>query len=165
MVWIAAIVVLILLVASVGFRKFFFGAVGIIIVIGLAAYFYIQNQNENEERRAKTLIKPYELKFEDFRLGTKQYSSYPEITGRVINNSSKYSLSELALKITFRDCPKAAKPGDCVTIGESTKNIHLNVPPGQARNFAETVYASEHETKAKGSLEWDYQVTTIKGRQ
>ncbi len=115
MVWIIGLVVLILLVVSAGFRKFA-GIFVLIAVIGGVIYWqYQENYQENyqekyleNEEQSKTRIKQSELLFEDVSLINTSYGS-PYMVGRITNNSSQYTLKEVQLKLTFRDCDKDNK--------------------------------------------------------
>jgi hypothetical protein len=68
-------------------------------------------------------------------------------------------LSELDLKITLSDC---SAPESCVVIGEASENIYTNVPPGQARDFYETLYFDGQVPEAQGQLIWGYEVKQTK---
>jgi hypothetical protein len=104
-----------------------------VLVIGWAIY------EEKESQLARTRISPGELELIDFRLTTSgRYSE--ELTGRIKNNSDKYTLRSLDLKIVFRDCEKNhALPESCTIVGETTEYVSVRIPPKQARDIKENV--------------------------
>ena len=155
MVWIIGLVVLILLVVSAGFRKFA-GIFVLIAVIGGVIYWqYQEKYQENEEKQSKTRIKQSELLFEDVSLKTSYGSPY--MVGRITNNSSQYTLKEVQLKLTFRDCDKDNK--NCIIVAEDDLFFYINIPPKQARDFKKSVYPN---LKIKGKMVWDYKIEFIK---
>ena len=157
MVWIIGLVVLILLVVSAGFRKFA-GIFVLIAVIGGVIYWqYQEKYQENEEKQSKTRIKQSELLFEDVSLKTSYGSPY--MVGRITNNSSQYTLKEVQLKLTFRDCDKDNK--NCIIVAEDDLFFYINIPPKQARDFKESVYLYS-DLKIKGKMVWDYKIEFIK---
>ena len=158
MVWIIGLVVLILLVVSAGFRKFA-GIFVLIAVIGGVIYWqYQEKYQENEEKQSKTRIKQSELLFEDVSLINTSYGS-PYMVGRITNNSSQYTLKEVQLKLTFRDCDKDNK--NCIIVAEDDLFFYINIPPKQARDFKESVYLYS-DLKIKGKMVWDYKIEFIK---
>lgn len=157
MAWLAGIVVLILLVVFPGFRKFAGGLVALAVVVG--GFFYLQN--EREESHSLSRIKNHELIFENVTLNP-DYSSY-KIAGRIKNNSAKYTLKEVTLIVTMQDCSGESRSQNCITIGESNETMYITVPPGQARDFDESVYFPGENINPKGHLAWNYSVSQIKG--
>lgn len=156
MAWIAGIIVLVLLIVSSGFRKFAGVLIGLAALVG--GFFYLKN--EQEESRSLSRIKNSELVFETVTLKP-NYSSY-KMVGRIKNNSPKYTLKKVTFMVSVNDCVGEAGSRNCITIGESNVNAYLIVPPGQARDFEESVYFSGGGLKPKNRLEWNYSVSEIK---
>lgn len=156
MAWLVGIVVLILLVASAGFRKFALG----LIVLGATAGGVIYLQNESEESRSRSRIPLSELVFENVTLKP-DYSSY-KMSGRVKNNSAKFTLTQVGFVVTMQDCTGESPSSNCITIGQSSEDAYFNIPPGQARDFEESVYVSG-TLKPQGRLEWHYSVAHTRG--
>lgn len=157
MVWVIGLIVLILLIVSAWFRKV---AVSVIIVTGVVGSL-IYVLNEREEERALSRISLAELDFENVALKP-SYSGY-KLSGRIKNNSQEFTLKQVNLLITMRDCIGTPDSQDCVTIGESHENMDLNIPPGQARDFEKSLYFPGGNLKLLGKLEWNYSVSGIKG--
>lgn len=158
MAWVVAIIVLMLLVASAGFRKFALGLLGVLVVAGFGFYIH----DEREERLSLSRISLSELKFEGLSLNP-DYPAY-KLTGRLTNYSPKYSLNSVKLSIKMNDC-NASGPRSCVIIGESSAYIFKNIPPGQARELDEYVSFGGAPVSARGDLEWEYSLVEIKGSE
>ena len=157
MAWIVGIVVLILLVVSAGFRKFALGLVVLASAVG--GFFYLQN--ESEKSRALSRIPLSELVFENVTLKP-DYSNY-ELSGRLKNNSARFTLKQVNLLVTMQDCTGESRSQNCVTIGEGEEDMYLSIPPGQARDFNKSVYFSGGTLSPNGHFEWHYSVSQIKG--
>jgi hypothetical protein len=87
MKWLIGIVVLVLLVVSVRFRKFVLGLVAVGAAVGGVVYLI----NEHEESRSLSRIPVSQLTFENVML-TPDYSGY-KISGRVKNTSAQFTLT------------------------------------------------------------------------
>lgn len=157
MAWLLGIVILILLVVSTGFRKFALSLVALAAVVG--GFFYLQS--EHEESRSLSRISISELVFENVTL--KPYSGSYKLSGRIKNNSAKHTLKQVNLVVTTQDCSGETRSPNCITIGERNEDLFLSVPPGQARDFEESVYFSGGPLNPKGHLEWNYSVSQIRG--
>lgn len=157
MAWLIGIVVLVLLVASAGFRKFAVGLVALGAAVGGVVYLY----NEREESHSLSRIPVSQLVFENVTLQP-DYSSY-KISGRIKNNSEKFTLKEVTLVVTMDDCADESLSQSCLSIGESSESVYIDIPPGQARDFEDSMYFSGGALKPKGRLAWDYLVSQTKG--
>ncbi len=160
--------------ALLGFGKILSILLGILAIIGVAWYYYTRH----EEELAKTRISPNEIELSDLRLIPEDYDRESfKLIGRLKNKSSKYSLSELQVKIELQDhIGEIIDPfdksievwpvsgiGQREVIGEDTIDILSDVPPGQVRNVDEHVYFS-NLAYAKGKYESNYSITEIKGK-
>ena len=155
MAWLIGIAVVILVVAAAGFRKVALGLLAIVLVAGGGLYLH----NRQEDHRSLTRIPASELVLENVTL--KPYVGSYEIAGRIKNNSAKFTVRRLDFVVTVRDCIPAAAAGQCTTIGESNEILELNIPPGEARNFEESVRFSGSNPKIKGRMEWSYSIQRI----
>ncbi len=152
------LIILIVLIAAFAVPKFgkaLLVVIGILVVGGFALYL----NGQHKEELAKKRISPDEIQLDDLRLAPSYSPESFRIVGRIKNKSQKYSLDSLRLKITMRDCVKL---GDCKIVGESVAWSFADVPPGQSRDFDESVYFS-NLAKPKGKYEWDYSIIEIKG--
>ena len=156
MAWLIGFAVLILAVFSAGYRKTAFGLVAIALAGGGLLYMH----NKDEEHRALTRIPKAKLVLEDVTL--KPYVGGYKMAGRIRNNSAQFSVREIDFVVTVQDCPRAAAAQQCVTIGESSQILNLDIPPGEARDFEESVRFSGSKLKLKGRLEWNYSISRIR---
>ena len=154
MPWLVVLILLILMLALPEFRKY-----GVVIVLVLAVgIFLLWRYQENEENKSKARIPPSDLSFENVSLQP-AYSGY-DLTGRIINNSKKYTLNGIQLKLTFKDCNKENN-GGCVVIAEENKYMYIKIPPEQARDFKEDFYPYP-VPDVKGKLIWEYTIEFTK---
>ena len=156
MAWLIGFAVLILLVFTAGFRKVAFGLVAIALAVGSWLYMH----NREEEHRSLTRIPSSELVLENVTL--KPYVGSYKIAGRIKNNSAKFSVRQIDLVVTVKDCTQGAAEPQCVIIGESNEILNLNIPPGEARDIEEAVRFSGRNLKLKGRMEWSYAVSRIR---
>ena len=84
---------------------------------------------------SKKRIAPAEIQFDNLRLAPGYSSESFRLLGRIKNTSPRFSLQDLRLKITMRDC---IKPGECEIVGESTAWTFATVPSGQSRDIDES---------------------------
>ena len=163
-----AIVLLIVLIALIviiaayvipKFRKVLFIIIGIAAIICLIGFFAIQYEKSLSKKR----ISPNEIDLTDLKLAGDDFNEDTQrrrLLGRIKNNSTKYILSRLKLKLIMRDC---IKPDDCEITGEAYGSFYTNIPPGQIREINEGIYFSNLAVpKNKGS--WDYEILEIIGK-
>jgi hypothetical protein len=136
MAWLFGIVVLVLLVASAGFQRFALGLVALGAAGGGAIYLY----NEHEESSSLSRIPISEWFFENIKLKP-DYSSY-KMSGRIKNNSRKFTPKQVAFVVTMQDCAGESTSKNCIAIGKGNGSVYLGIPPGQARDFGESIYFS-----------------------
>lgn len=153
------IVVLFFLIKSKGFRKAALVVLGLGVLVGFLVYLYFEHEKAESARKvahARTLITSDQIQIIDPRMGYNSYDGSPNsVTGRLRNNS-RYGVQSVELHFQFQDC---ATNGACETIGESDKDIFVNVPPGQSRDFDSSVYGGQ--MSARGKLNWNYSIKSI----
>ena len=155
MVWFLAILIVVLLaILSVAFRKFLAVAgiiAGILVCVALVAFWVYSEQQKQEDKLARTRISPQDVELIDLGLRGN------EVTGKLKNKSAKYSVREIELRITIEDCV-----GDnCEVVAQSNELIWLDVPPGQVRFFEEYVSLPKRG-KPTGEIRWNYGILSIK---
>jgi hypothetical protein len=157
MAWLIGFAALVLAaVFAAGHRKTALGLAAVALAIGGLLYLHYRG----EERQALTRIPKSELVLENVTL--RPYISSYRIAGRITNNSPKFSLKQIDIVVTARDCPGDAAAQQCVAIGESSEILNLDVPPGETRDFAESVRFAGSNLKLKGRLDWSYSVSQIR---
>ncbi len=163
MLW--AIVILGVIVAAFAVPKFgkavlaFLGVIVVLVAIG-GLYLFASNRRDKAEREAaKARIRPNEIELVDlaFRNG---YSGSYTLIGRIRNRSTRYTLSEISLRFTMKDCMNS---NECETVGQTVDTMYVSVPPGQARDLNEFVSFSGLGT-ARGEHQWNYEVVEILGK-
>ncbi len=98
-------------------------------------------------------------------LNTKMMPAYGgsyKLTARVKNTASDRTLTRIALTVIASDCAGAEGSVQCEVIGEQSKEIHIVVPPLQARDIADQ-FAFDN-MRPKGNLNWDYRVDYTRGK-
>ena len=148
--------VLILVVFAAGYRKVALGVAASALAVGGLLYMH----NREEEHRALTRIPKSELVLENVTLSP--YVGNYRIAGRITNSSAKFSVKQIDIVVTVQDCPRVAAEEQCVTIGKSNEILNFDIPPGEARDFAESVRFSGGNLKLKGRLEWSYSILQIR---
>ena len=150
MKWLAGIIIVILLLVSAGFRKF----AGIFVLICVVGGLLFWQYQEYEKNKLRNRIALSELVFKN--ISFKPYNGNYEMTGRLINDSDKYTLNGVQLKITARDCAYDDH-ADCIIISDANEYIYINIPAKQARDFRKDIYLySDQDIGDK--LVWDYSI-------
>jgi hypothetical protein len=156
MAWLAAIVVLLLLVFSTRFRKVAAVVAGV-LAAAVGIFILVQQQSQKE---ARALIPSSDVDLHEIRLQS-DFGSY-KLVGRIRNNSPSYTLTGVSLKLVLKDCDTATQ-ASCVTIGESEEHPFFeNIPPGQARDIDSYIFPGT--TKRKGKLVWHYSIAYTEGK-
>ena len=156
MAWLAATIVILLLIYSGRFRKVAVALAAVLAVSVVVIYLYMQDS----KIQTRSLIAESDLDFQDITLQP-DYTGY-KITGRIKNNSRQYTMTAVGLNISFDDCDTNTSNENCVTIGESKDRVSLLIPAGQLREISEHVYPGS--THPKGRLVWHYSVSYIEGK-
>ena len=157
MAWFIGFAALVLVgVFAAGHRKTALGLAAAALAIGGLLYMHYRG----EEHLALTRIPQSELILENVTLKP-NVGSY-RIAGRITNNSPKFSVKQIDIVVTVRDCPRDAAAQECVTIGESSEILNLDIPPGETRDFGESVRFSGGKPKFKGRLDWSYSISRIR---
>jgi len=151
MKWLFGIIILVLLVVSARFRKF----AGYFIVIGIVGGSLIWGFQEYEKNKSKSRISSAEVILRNISFEAINNNEY-ELTGRIVNNSEKYTLNGLQLRINAKDC---ANDGDthCIVFTEKKEYIYITIPPGQARDFKKEINLYSDQN-LENKLVWDYSI-------
>jgi hypothetical protein len=112
--------------------------------------------SKREAELSKHRIAASEVEFQDLLLT----SDLSHLRGRVKNNSPRYDLESAELRIILKDCMGS----NCDVVGQTEESIRMNVPPGQTRGIEEYLYFS-NVPKLRGTLQWEYKVNFIRGRE
>ena len=164
MIWIVIIIgVIIAAFVIPRFGRVVVGLVGLVVALGVigAIILFVMDRRQKAERElAKTRIRSQEVELVDLVLRPGYSGSSFTLVGRVRNRSGRYTLNEMRLKFTMKDCGEA---DNCEVVGQTEDAMYVNVPPGQARDLNESVYFTGLGSP-RGKHQWDYQVVEIIGR-
>ena len=159
MAWlIAAIIVVVTLIFLAGFRK---SALSI-LVVGLLGGYGIYQHGQRAQHQAQSKIASSEIQVESIALNQTLDGSY-DLLGRIKNNST-YRLDGIRVIVTLRDC-KGNDRTSCRTIGEAATSVPVTIPPEQARDFVASLYFGGDPIRVKGTLVWDYEITSTTARR
>jgi hypothetical protein len=151
-----ALAALALIAFAVGYRKTGAALVAAALAAGGALYYL----NWREEDLAATRVPISELVLENVTL--QPYVGSYRIAGRMSNKSAQYTVRQVDIVVTVRDCTGEGAAKQCVTVGESNEILNLAIPPGEARDFAEAVRFHGSSPKLKGRLDWSYAISRIR---
>lgn len=158
MLWVFLFVIIV--IAGFAFPRFgkaLLICVGVLVSLALIWYFIHQQEGEASKKR----ITANEVDLIDLRLSPQTYSHESfELVGRIRNKSARYTLTDLRLRITVKDCLAA---NQCETIGESSAWLFISVPSGQSRGIKKSVYFS-NLGEPRGLFEWGYMIEQISGK-
>jgi hypothetical protein len=157
MLWIALVIALGLLVGGLiityGYRHSVMIVLSILAAVIIAAVWYIRFG----EDRGAGLITAEELELNNLTMNREYRSSYG-MSGRLVNHSQRHTLSSVDITITASDCQ--GDGANCVVIGEVTRTIPVEIPPGQARDVREQYVFRRFEVM--GELRWSHTFAEIK---
>ncbi|MCU1250613.1 MAG: hypothetical protein JWQ49_3642 [Edaphobacter sp.] len=156
MVW--SLLLLASIFLAIKFRAFRFALLATIGLIVATIALYIAH-DKTETESSKHLVLADQLAFTDLRLGPDNYGSSYRLTGR-LKNKSPYSVFEVRARIRILDCDSQSH---CDVVGEEETSIGPLIPPAQVRDIDESVYFGS-ETRIRGQLQWNYEITEIRAR-
>ncbi len=156
MAWLFAGVVLLLLLFVPTFRIAVLVLLGILIVGGVIWFRQDLRELEESERR----ISLSEVDFIDLRLRHDHSRDYT-LTGRIKNNSRRFTLKRLGMKFTMKDCieSSSASKDNCDIVGQTDESVYVDIPPGQVRDLSEYTFVHFPSSMViKGHAQWSYSI-------
>lgn len=87
---------------------------------------------------------------------TPAYGGSYEFKARVKNSAPDRTLTRFALTVIASDCAGTEGSTQCEVIGQQFKEIHIVIPPLQARDITDQFVFDN--MRPKGNLNWDYRV-------
>ncbi len=130
-------------------------AVTLVAVIGVIWY------AEIGDKRQAGAIPVEAVQLSNTRMVPAYGSSY-KFSARVKNNASEHDLTAFSLTVIASDCAVGRSESQCEIIGEQSKEIHVLVPPNQARDIVDQFRFDG--MSPKGELHWDYRVNHTRSR-
>jgi hypothetical protein len=156
MLWIAVVIALGVLVGALiityGYRHSMMIVLCILVALIIALVWYLRYGGEE----GAGLIEPAEVELKGLAM-TQQYRSSYRMTGRLVNHSQQYTVTSVDITITASDC----QDGDagCVVVGEVSRTIPVQIPPGQARDVLEQYVFQRFVIR--GELQWRHSISEI----
>lgn len=153
MQWIMlAMVVVGLILLSARHPKLAFGILGVLIASGMSFLWLTSERGPDIQRLdiknisiGKTVVAP-------------AYAGSHRLTGRLFNRHEATDVRDATLSIDLLDCPRdRADDSECVLVGQTTERITVDLPAGQARDFALNMYLGE--PVISGMIKWRFEVT------
>ncbi|MCK5697688.1 MAG: hypothetical protein KAI02_05970 [Gammaproteobacteria bacterium] len=126
--------VVVFLLAYITIRKPAFGEIVIalaILMILAAVFFYFQKDNRIERKKELIPLNQIELTQVSYTLA---YGHYYKLSGQLSNQSKKYRLQSIMLKVSFFNCP-TAKTTDfkqCQLMSAKNHSIKTRLAPQQS---------------------------------
>jgi hypothetical protein len=149
MIWLVVLLFIIALIFIPALRKVTGGIaiIGVVLIGIILLWSSSENsKREKQEAFAKTLIRPSQVMAENMSM-----HGHDNLTGRIYNKSSQYTIDELVVHITLRD-------GN-VIVGETDETVMVKIPPGQAREINEYLYFS---STVPSIFTWNYHIKSVK---
>lgn len=152
----------IFLLAFITAKKPVFGEVMIglaVIMILTSIYFYFQKDNRVENKKSLIPIEQIELTDIHHSLA---YGDYYKLTANLTNQSQKYRLQSITLKLSFLNCPtpETIDYKKCQLISEKKHNIKTRMPAKQS-GAIESYFLLDDEavlalinSKEKSLIQW-----------
>jgi len=140
-----------MLVIVLGYRR----AIIVISVIILVSVIVLIWYAESDDSQKSDLVPVEMVQLINAQMIPVYGGSY-KLTARVKNNTTKHALTVFGLSVIASDCIGVDDSSQCVVIGEKSKEIHILVPPSQARDITDQFIFDN--MRPKGELRWDYRV-------
>lgn len=158
MIWgLLGLILVVVLLALAVTRKNLGRALPLAAVIILAIIGFFAWYQDHEMKLSKQSISTAEVELANMQLAEGERDTR-EISGRIRNHSTQFTLVELGIQVSLEDCVD----GRCEVINQTDFTLKLNVPPGQARDFRERIHF--RSTPAlRGQLQSRYEVLTTRG--
>lgn len=160
--WFLRSALLILLATSRVFRAVVLLLLAIATIGAVAAV----RQDDANYLRARQLVPSSDVDLGDLTLSkTLVGSDVWDLTGRVRNRNAEHAVVSAKVRLWLQDC-EAGRDGQpdllrCDTIGQTDKDLALDVPPGQVRDVRAAVWFLDAIVQRQ--MAWRMQVIEIVG--
>jgi len=150
MAWIAIAVFLIIVALAFPRHKILLLIVAI-AVGGVGGY--LSWSKVTEKKTAKIRIPSNELTLTNIDISYNR-----KLTGQIKNSSAQYTLKELTLEVTLKECDK-----ECTVAATTTARINTDIPPGNSRDFASFLHV-EGLTQPIATYQWEQRIIETKAQ-
>lgn len=175
MYWILAAIFIVIALAVPRLRPL--GVVGCVVLGALLAWGMLQRVREDAPRTTQdsdrrgaptspaAVLQPVPLDAvaaEDLRLSG---AGAPfELKGRVSNDTQDLLLRSVTLHVVRRDCYEGAlDPSGCVILWQDRPWVPLSIPPGEAREFAISIWMRGAAGRPRGRVQDSFEVIAATG--
>lgn len=87
-----------------------------------------------------------------------------QLRGRIVNRSADSLLKSATIRVTRRDCYEGAlDPSGCVKLWENDRWIAISVPPGESRDFIESIWMHGGAPRQRGTAQDTFEVIKASG--
>ena len=111
------------------------------------------------EALASTRLPASHLTF-DLRMDVAGRSPLKHLSGRVLNTDPTVPLERLELRLRISECET---PQACTIVGETTKTVLIDVPPGQARELSKDIDFPDLALVPRATRSWSYEIVSVSG--
>lgn len=147
-----------LLIVAFGWQR---TAIAVLALVAAGAVLLAWQAREPAFPRAQK-FDPSQLAIEGFTMRPSYGGAYTA-TARVASRDVERTVLDFALSVTARDCAAPdADPAGCVVVGEVTRDIYAEIPPGQARDITEQFVFER--MNPKGTLKFEPHVARVRAR-
>lgn len=155
MAWVLLIIAAALTVATLvivlGPRKSIFVILAVVSVSIVGLIWYAEVGFEEKSK----LIPAVAVKLINTSM-TPTYGGSYELKARVRNTSADSTLTRFAFTVIASDCPVSGDAEQCEVVGQQSREIHIVIPPSQARDITDKFVFDN--MRPKGKLTWDYRI-------
>jgi hypothetical protein len=87
-----------------------------------------------------------------------------QLRGRIVNRSGDSLLKSATIRITRRDCYEGAlDPTGCVKLWQNDHRIVIAVPPGESRDFVESIWMHGGAPRQRGTIQDTFELIAASG--
>lgn len=87
-----------------------------------------------------------------------------ELRGRIENTATNLLLKSVTFRLTRRDCyPGALDPSGCAILWQDQHWVAVTIPPGEAREFASSIWVRGAAPRARGTTHDTFEVVAASG--
>ncbi len=159
MIWLFILSFLALLIVP---RRFRLHALVVLILLALGGFLLSRPGEEAGAMRNRIPIEQVTVVQMDLRPSR---GVGHELVGKVINQSSSYTLLGLGIELIIKDCVEgdANIQSPCTVLAKMAVPVALSIPPGEAGKFNKRLYFKE--LHPQGRIRWQYTLVYTEARK
>jgi hypothetical protein len=87
-----------------------------------------------------------------------------ELRGRIVNSTTDTTLKSVTIRVIRSDCYEGAvDPSGCVKLWQDDHWLAIAVPPGQARDFADSIWMHGNAPRPRGTMKDRFELIAAAG--